>query len=65
MTIEVKNSIKPVDYAESLYTLENRVNDVLLGKKKELLLILYTLYLFYNSPILLWAHQGGYMLTLI
>jgi len=40
MTIEVKNSVKPIDYVESINTLENRVNDVLLGKKKELLWIL-------------------------
>jgi len=40
MTIEVKNSVKPVDYVESINFLENRVNDVLLGKKNELLWIL-------------------------
>ena len=40
MTIEVKNSVKPVDYVMSVNALENRVNDVLLGKKKELLWIL-------------------------
>jgi len=40
MTIEVKNSVKPLDYVESINTLENRVNDVLLGKKNELLWIL-------------------------
>ena len=40
MTIEVKNSIKPLDYVESINSLENRVNDVLLGKKNELLWIL-------------------------
>ena len=40
MTIEVKNSVKPVDYVESINVLENRVNDVLLGKKNELLWIL-------------------------
>ena len=40
MTIEVKNSIKPLDYVGSLNALENRVNDVLLGKKNELLWIL-------------------------
>ena len=40
MTIEVKNSIKPLDYIESINALENRVNDVFLGKKKELLWIL-------------------------
>ena len=40
MTIEVKNSVKPLDYVESINILENRVNDVLLGKKNELLWIL-------------------------
>jgi len=40
MTIEVKNSIKPLDYVESINVLENRVNDVLLGIKNELLWIL-------------------------
>ena len=40
MTIEVKNSVKPIDYVGSINTLENRVNDVLLGRKKELLWIL-------------------------
>ena len=40
MTIEVKNSIKPVDYRVSMRILEKRVNDVFLGKKNELLWIL-------------------------
>ena len=40
MTIEVKNTTKPLDYVDSINTLENRVNDVLLGKKNELLWIL-------------------------
>ncbi len=40
MNIEVKSSIKPVDYLESMRTLENRVLDVLSGKKRELLWIL-------------------------
>ena len=40
MTIEVKNSIKPLDYLESINILENRVDDVLQGKKEELLWIL-------------------------
>ena len=40
MNIEVKNSIKPVDYRVSMRILEIRVNDVFLGKKKELLWIL-------------------------
>jgi len=40
MNIEVKNSIKPLDYIESINLLEKRVDEVLLGKKKELLWIL-------------------------
>ena len=40
MSIEVKNSIKPVDYLESMRILEKRVEDVSLNKKKELLWIL-------------------------
>tara|TARA_Y100000590_G_C15692333_1_gene1003874 strand:- start:1141 stop:1758 length:618 start_codon:yes stop_codon:yes gene_type:complete len=40
MTIEVKNSIKPVDYMESIKILENRVDEVFSGKKDELLWIL-------------------------
>ena len=40
MSIEVKNSVKPIDYVRSVNTLENRVNDVFLGKKNELLWIL-------------------------
>ena len=40
MNIEVKSSIKPVDYTESIKTLESRVNDVLSGRKRELLWIL-------------------------
>tara|TARA_B100000315_G_scaffold251036_1_gene285009 strand:+ start:1093 stop:1704 length:612 start_codon:yes stop_codon:yes gene_type:complete len=38
--MEVKNSIKPVDYIDSIKILEKRVNDVFLGKKTELLWIL-------------------------
>ena len=38
--MEVKNSKKTVDYIESINFLENRVKDVLLGKKEELLWIL-------------------------
>jgi len=34
MNIEVKNSIKPVDYRASMRILEKRVDDVFLGKKK-------------------------------
>ena len=40
MNIEVKNSVKAVDYSESMKILEKRVIDVLSGKKKELLWIL-------------------------
>ncbi len=40
MNIEVKNSPKPIDYDQSIKLLERRVDDVFLGKKKELLWIL-------------------------
>ena len=40
MNIEVKNTVKPIDYAESMKILEKRVQDVLFEKKKELLWIL-------------------------
>ena len=40
MTIEVKNSIKPLDYLESIKFLEERVDDVLHNDKGELLWIL-------------------------
>tara|TARA_B100000029_G_scaffold321823_1_gene314252 strand:+ start:165 stop:782 length:618 start_codon:yes stop_codon:yes gene_type:complete len=40
MNIEVKNSIKPVDYIESMKFLEKRVDEVVLGKKRELLWLL-------------------------
>ena len=40
MNIEVKNSVKPVDYLESIEILEKRVDDVLAGKKNELMWIL-------------------------
>ena len=40
MSIEVKNSIKPIDYLKSMKILEHRVKDVLLGKKDELLWIM-------------------------
>ena len=40
MNIEVKNSLKPVDYLESMKILEKRVQDVLSNKKDELLWIL-------------------------
>ena len=40
MNIEVKNTVKPINYAKSMKTLESRVKDVLLGKKDELLWIL-------------------------
>jgi lipoyl(octanoyl) transferase len=38
--MEVKTSIKPVDYAESMKILEKRVEDVFINKKDELLWIL-------------------------
>jgi len=40
MNIEVKNSVKPVDYNKSMEFLERRVEDILLGEKNELLWIL-------------------------
>ena len=40
MNIEVKNSEKSVDYTKSMKFLEKRVQDVLLGKKNELLWII-------------------------
>tara|TARA_B100001123_G_C15195141_1_gene981039 strand:- start:742 stop:1359 length:618 start_codon:yes stop_codon:yes gene_type:complete len=40
MNIEVKISVKPVDYNKSMKILEKRVDDVSLGKKQELLWIL-------------------------
>jgi len=40
MSIEVKSSIKPVDYNDSIKIMEKRVEDVYLGNKNELLWIL-------------------------
>jgi len=40
MTIEVKSSVKLVDYIDSMKILEKRTEDVYLGKKNELLWIL-------------------------
>ena len=40
MNIEVKNSVKPIDYNESMKILEKRVDDIILGKKGELLWVL-------------------------
>jgi len=40
MNIEVKNSVNPVDYTDSMKFLEQRVKDVMLGRKDELLWIL-------------------------
>ena len=40
MNIEVKNSLNPVDYNDSMKLLEKRVDDVIRGKKDELLWIL-------------------------
>ena len=35
MNIEVKNSIKPIDYLQSIKVLEKRAHDVFSGKKDE------------------------------
>ena len=40
MNIEVKNSVKPIDYVKSMKILEKRVHDVFLGKKGEFLWVL-------------------------
>ena len=40
MNIEVKISVKPIDYRKSMEILEQRVRDVLLGKKSEFLWII-------------------------
>ena len=40
MNIEVKNSVKPVDYTKSMKILEQRVHDVSIGKKDEFLWII-------------------------
>ena len=40
MTIEVKISVKPIDYIKSVNILEKRVHDVSLGRKDELVWIL-------------------------
>jgi len=40
MNIEVKNTVKPIDYVESMKILEQRVHDVFLCKKDELLWII-------------------------
>ena len=40
MNIEVKNTIKPINYSKSMKILEKRVQDVLFEKKEELLWIL-------------------------
>jgi len=40
MNIEVKSSVKPIDYLESIKILEKRVHDVFLGKKDEFLWVL-------------------------
>ena len=40
MNIEVKNSVNPIDYVESMKVLEQRVHDVFLDKKDELLWII-------------------------
>ena len=40
MNIEVKNSVKPIDYRKSIKLLEKRVEDVFSGKKDEFLWVL-------------------------
>ena len=40
MIIEVKNSIKPLDYVNTINMLEKRVDEVISGQKNELLWIL-------------------------
>jgi len=40
MNIEVKNSVKAIDYLESIKILEKRVHDVFVGKKNEFLWVL-------------------------
>jgi len=40
MNIQVKNSIKPIDYIKSMKILEQRAEDVLLGKKGEFLWVI-------------------------
>ena len=40
MSIEVKNSVKPVDYTKSMQILEQRVQNILSGKKDEFLWII-------------------------
>ena len=40
MTIELKNSVKPIDYTKSIKMLEKRVEDILLNKRGELLWVL-------------------------
>ena len=40
MSMEVKNSVKPIDYLDSMIILEKRVEDVILGEKGEFLWIL-------------------------
>ena len=40
MNIQVKNSVKPIDYIKSMKILEQRVDDVFLGKRDELLWII-------------------------
>ena len=40
MNIEVKISVKPIDYIESMEILEHRTSDVFNGKKDEFLWIL-------------------------
>ena len=62
MDIEVKNSVKPVDYVSSIKILEKRVDDIISGKQKELLWVLehntvYTAGTSYNQKDLLDKNQ--------
>jgi len=62
MDIEVKNSVKPLDYLSSIKILEKRVDDIILGKKRELLWLLehntvYTAGTSYNQQDLIDKNQ--------
>ena len=67
MNIEVKSSVKPIDYLESIKILEKRVHDVFLGKKDEFLWVLEhnsvytagTINQHYASILKLWDVTSG------
>ena len=40
MNIEIKKSIKPIKYTSAIKTMEERLRDILSGKKRELIWIL-------------------------